>query len=411
MRRLLPGKKVSGRPETAPQPRTTSNHDMVGGASFKDKNDPNLLAVAQSSASVLPSSSDMGADNRVTGASKTAGDPEDDRVEVPDKMGTGSRPSSGNLHDPMPQMEQHSKKKLADIRRLCEGDLSERVYLGKGEFCIAERTHLGNCMVAIKRLRPDREGDEAAQRDLGREIQLMASMDHPHVLSVIGVGWLDNKLPFMCLELLSTVLSRELPKSVEEVPFWTRQRSVKKWPLQRAIHIGVGIAKALNYCHNEFSDRYRILHRDLKPANIGFMPDNRVVVFDFGVCSFWDKNESTEQSIDAPRPLTGLTGSMRYMAPEVALEQPYNYKAEAFSFASVLWEMASHTRPFEWMDSSLFIEYACKQGVRCKMGKAWPDELKQLITSCWSTDIDERPDFLDIVPRLERIESTLTTKK
>lgn len=305
-------------------------------------------------------------------------------------------------HEPMPEMTESAYGK--HILTLSESDLGERIFLGKGEFCTAERTHVGDKMLAIKRLRQERSGDKAALRDLEREIHLMSSMKHPHILKVAATGYLDNGQPFMCLELLSSVLSRELPKTVEEVPIWTRQRAIKKWPLSRAIRVGTGIAEALHYCHNLFSPRYRVLHRDLKPANIGFASDGRVILFDYGVCSFWDKEANIDEP-DAPRPLTGLTGSLRYMAPEVALEQSYNYKSEAFSFASVLWEMASHVRPFEWMDSEMFLQYACRQGVRCKMGKSWPEELKKLIEACWSAEIDERPDFTEIVPALKAIAS------
>ncbi len=57
---------------------------------------------------------------------------------------------------------------------------------------------------------------------------------------------------------------------------------------------------------------------------------------------------------DAPRPLTGETGSLRYMAPEVALSERYNHKAEVYSFATVFWEMACHRRPFEGFSPEIF---------------------------------------------------------
>ena len=47
-------------------------------------------------------------------------------------------------------------------------------------------------------------------------------------------------------------------------------------------------------------------------------------------------------SDELPRKLTGETGSLRYMAPEVALYWPYTHRSEVFSFALVLWEV---TRP------------------------------------------------------------------
>uniref|UniRef100_A0A6U5G9F0 Protein kinase domain-containing protein n=1 Tax=Calcidiscus leptoporus TaxID=127549 RepID=A0A6U5G9F0_9EUKA len=344
-----------------------------------------------------------------SGMSKTCREDAEEGVSCADAMSRSFSPTPKRLgrHEPMPEMGGAYGKHVLTLR---EASLGERVFLGQGEFCTAERTHVGDRMLAVKRLRRERAKDQAACRDLEREIHLMSSMDHPNILKVAATGVLDNGQPFMCVELLSSVLSRSLPKTIEEVPIWTRQRVIKKWPLTRAVSVGLGLANALHYCHNLFSSRYRVLHRDLKPANIGFMSDGRVVLFDFGVCSFWDKEKDFEEP-DAPRPLTGLTGSLRYMAPEVALEQPYNHKSEVFSFATVLWEMASHVRPFEWMDSDMFMEYACRQGVRCKLGKSWPTEFKELINACWSIDMNDRPDAEEIVLKLKAIQGDLYTSK
>ena len=58
---------------------------------------------------------------------------------------------------------------------------------------------------------------------------------------------------------------------------------------------------------------------------------------------------------DAPRKLTGETGSLRYMAPEVALSRPYNYKAEVFSYASVVWELGALQKPYEALSADVFM--------------------------------------------------------
>ena len=84
------------------------------------------------------------------------------------------------------------------------------------------------------------------------------------------------------------------------------------------------------------------------------MPDGRLVIFDFGLATLWAR-DALDTDGDAPRNLTGETGSLRYMAPEVASSQPYNHKAEVFSFATVLWEMASHRKPFDQYTAETFV--------------------------------------------------------
>ena len=47
------------------------------------------------------------------------------------------------------------------------------------------------------------------------------------------------------------------------------------------------------------------------------------------------------------------------MAPEVALSQPYNHKAEVFSFTSLLYHVLSLEKPFASMDAKAFVAEAC----------------------------------------------------
>ncbi len=61
-----------------------------------------------------------------------------------------------------------------------------------------------------------------------------------------------------------------------------------------------------------------------------------VKLFDFGL-SF----EITEEcaSLDGLYELSGNTGSMRYMAPEVALGNPYNHKVDVYSYGILFWQV------------------------------------------------------------------------
>ena len=66
-----------------------------------------------------------------------------------------------------------------------------------------------------------------------------------------------------------------------QVSFWVRRRSVKAWPLQRALQCGIELAEALRYIHNEYPiPGFQLLHRDLKPDNMGFRADGSLVRHD-----------------------------------------------------------------------------------------------------------------------------------
>jgi len=153
------------------------------------------------------------------------------------------------------------------------------------------------------------------------------------------------------------------------------------------------LAQALHYCHCGAMEDTRVLHRDIKPNNIGFLGSGRLVLFDFGLAKTWAVATDDLET----RQLTGQTGSLRYMAPEVALNQPYNHKAEVFSFASVLWQMCAHEIPFQDLQVPAFMERVAKGDERPKVKDSWPAPLKQLLTRCWRAEHAERPEFSEIV--------------
>ena len=88
------------------------------------------------------------------------------------------------------------------------------------------------------------------------------------------------------------------------------------------------IAEALNFLHQRCHNGATIIHRDLKPDNVGFTSSGILKLFDFGLCTCVRQRRSLNEAYE----LTGNTGSLRYMAPEVALRQPYTEKVDVYSF-------------------------------------------------------------------------------
>ena len=283
----------------------------------------------------------------------------------------------------------------------------------QGEFAKAHATELDGSQVAVKVLKQERRGDPKAVRGLKREIMIMSMMDHPNILSVLAIGHQSDSVPFVVLERLHTVLNKQLPTDPDTVPFWVTWRERRQWPLSRGLAIGLQLARALSYCHDGAVDGYRVMHRDIKPNNIGFMPPDspsksagQVVLFDFGLTVLWKRNP--KWSVDGhpereeERCLTGECGSLRYMAPEVANSRPYNHLSEVFSFATVLWEVCSHKKPFTSFDEVVF-KSAIDKGSRPKVNKKWPLGLCSLLHDCWQHKPKERPEFRDVVLRLQQL--------
>mmetsp|Transcript_39002 Transcript_39002/g.125258 ORF Transcript_39002/g.125258 Transcript_39002/m.125258 type:complete len:357 (+) Transcript_39002:133-1203(+) len=269
--------------------------------------------------------------------------------------------------------------------------------LGSGEFCVVHCALLGGDYVALKRLKASLRGSQCAEEDLRREIELLSHTSHPNIVRFLAHGLDDRGVPFCCLELFSRPLSDLLPTAQGLL---ARSRQAKKWPLARGLSVGLQLARALRYCHDDFLAGYRLLHRDIKPGNIGVTSDGRVLLTDFGLATLW-RRAHTARDDDEQRALTGMTGSLRYMAPEVALYMPYNRKAEAFSFTSVLYHVLSRRRPFSHLTPELYLDRVCRGDLRCPLGK-WPAEVQALMSAGWASEPSQRPDFAQIVSILER---------
>ena len=111
------------------------------------------------------------------------------------------------------------------------------------------------------------------------------------------------------------------------------------------------LASAFRYLH-----KHKIVYRDIKPENIGFDVRDDIKLFDFGFARELlqsDKVEGTNLY-----QLTGLTGSIRYMAPEVAFRKPYNLKCDVYSFGLLLFEMIALKPPFT-IESVVSANYSC----------------------------------------------------
>lgn len=162
-----------------------------------------------------------------------------------------------------------------------------------------------------------------------------------------------------------------------------------------------GLANALHYIHHVAVPDAIVIHRDLKPDNIGFGEDGVLKLFDFGLCTRIPRGPLSHQPQLPRYKLTGQTGSVRYMAPEVALDQPYNQKVDVFGFSLVIWEILHRRKPFSTMNVETHRRAVCIDGARPPIDRALPHGMSMLLQECWSASPDLRPNFADITGRLQ----------
>jgi len=291
------------------------------------------------------------------------------------------------------------------VRQLTWDSLAGLSYIGCGEFCSVWGAKLDGEAVAVKVLKEAHADNKLALRDLESETAIMIGLRHAGVLRVLGVGETEGK-PFLVLDRVHVTLSTALPRSADKVACWTRRAEVKRWPLARSLQLGLELAEALRYCHDDAVPGFRVLHRDLKPDNMGLLSDGRLVLFDFGLAKLW-RIEPGEPP-HAARMLTGQTGSARYMAPEVAASRPYGASAEVYSFAVILWQLLSHEKPFGGLDMSSFKRLVVEQHHRPPLRKGWPPQLGALLQQCWHKEPTLRPPMREVCRRLRDLVAAQT---
>ncbi len=176
--------------------------------------------------------------------------------------------------------------------------------------------------VAIKVLHPELSAMLGPERFL-KEIELTASLQHPHILPLFDSGSVDGLLYYV------------MPY-VEGETLRARLEQEKQLPIADALRIAREAADALQYAHER-----GVVHRDVKPENI-LLQNGHALVADFGIAL------AVEQAGGTRLTQTGLSlGTPAYMAPEQAMgEARIDARADIYALGAVTYEMLTGQPPF-----------------------------------------------------------------
>ena len=177
--------------------------------------------------------------------------------------------------------------------------------------------------VAIKVLDPSLQENDVARQRFCREARAAASIAHEHVVAMHHVAKSDGDgVPYLVMQLIQG-------ESLE-----TRLVKESRLPVKDVLRIGMQVAAGLAAAHAQ-----NLVHRDIKPGNILLeAPGGRVKLTDFGLARMTEDIKLTQTGF--------ITGTPMYMAPEQALGEHPNERADLFSLGAVLYEMATGKPPF-----------------------------------------------------------------
>jgi len=187
---------------------------------------------------------------------------------------------------------------------------------------------------ALKVLHPEMGRLPEVVARFEREAMAAAHIEHPNVAGATDFGKLEDGSFFLVLEYVEGSSLRD---------------AVAKGRLElgRALSVTRQIAGALSRAH-----ALGIVHRDLKPENIMLVErdgtSDFVKVLDFGIAKV-PMGELAGPHPQAGQALTQLGmvyGTPEYMAPEQALGQPVDARADLYALGAMAFEMITGSRPY-----------------------------------------------------------------
>lgn len=217
-----------------------------------------------------------------------------------------------------------------------------------------------------------------------KEVQLMNRLSHPNILRFMGVCVHQGQLHALTEYINSGNLEQLLDSNLH-LP----------WTLR--VKLAYDIAVGLSYLHFK-----GIFHRDLTSKNCLIKRDENgysAVVADFGLAEkIPDVSGGSEK--------LAVVGSPFWMAPEVLRDEPYNEKADVFSYGIILCEIIARIQAdpdYLPRTENFGLDYDAFQHM---VGDCPPDFL-QLTFNCCNMDPKLRPSFVEIEKTLEEILSRL----
>src|SRR6266487_5932169 len=201
---------------------------------------------------------------------------------------------------------------------------------GMGVVYLAQQTRPMR-RVAVKLLLPEAKVRTEVSKEFlirfQREADVIAQLEHVNIMPIYEYGEQDNLaylvMPYLTGGSLRDILARKGALSLVETVVYIEQA-----------------AAALDYAH-----AHHVIHRDLKPGNFLLHADGRLILSDFGIARIMQESSDTS---GAALTATGVfLGTPEYMAPEMALGETIDQRADIYELGIVLFQMLSGSVPFK----------------------------------------------------------------
>lgn len=205
------------------------------------------------------------------------------------------------------------------VRRLAEGGMGA-VFIGERADAQYDQT------VAIKIMAAQLVAKDAIAR-FRSERQILASLHHPNIATLIDGGSSEEQLPYLVMEYIDG-------KPVDEFC------DTNRLSIEQRLQLFVKICDAVDYAH-----RNLVIHRDLKPSNILVETNGEPKLLDFGIAKLLDA-ESVKHTVAVTRRGSRLM-TPEYASPEQVRGEPPAVASDVYALGVLLYRLLTGHSPYE----------------------------------------------------------------
>jgi hypothetical protein len=201
-------------------------------------------------------------------------------------------------------------------------DLIEPIGQGGMGRVFKARQRLLKRSVAVKLLSPDRADDPDAVANFLHEMEVIGSLDHPHIVSAVDADCVDG-VYFLVMDYEPGL---DLSRLQERLP---RLTCADACEMVRQAAVG------LQYAHEN-----GLVHCDIKPSNLILTDQGVVKVLDLGLARF--------QHRESHNSILTVAGTVDYMAPEQwSARLPVDIRADIYALGCTLFKLLVGVAPYE----------------------------------------------------------------
>lgn len=185
-----------------------------------------------------------------------------------------------------------------------------------------------NRPVAVKLLLHGRYASKRERHRFEREIDLMAPLDHPNIVTIFDSGVTNDDRMYLVMRFV-------------EGESLDRYMADQELSLDQSLTLFVTIAEAVRYAHQR-----GVIHRDLKPSNIIIDELGEPSLLDFGLAKTHDTAEDTYRSYQTQA--GEFIGTLAYAAPEQVSGDPnaVDVRSDVYALGVILFEMLTGQHPY-----------------------------------------------------------------